>query len=94
VKSKKKKIYFQNHVEIDKFVQKIIDFDPMWMQSLKYQEDFRLLKSLDRAFWLRHLKDKKKKEYQFQEYDPIKGDTQVCKCPFGDPRASKSFGVI
>jgi hypothetical protein len=47
-----KKISFETHKELDVFVNQILDKMPDFFSV--YKNDAALLKSFDRAFWLRH----------------------------------------
>jgi hypothetical protein len=49
---KEKKMTFSSHRELDIFVNRILDKKPDFFISNK--SDAALLKSFDRAFWLRH----------------------------------------
>jgi hypothetical protein len=51
-KFKEKKITFSTHKELDIFVNEILEKKPDFFISNK--SDAALLKSFDRAFWLRH----------------------------------------
>lgn len=85
---KENKIQFKTHQEIDKFM---IKLDAACVQkfgkaySEKCPSDFALLKSIDRAFWLRYYREKNN-----EEYCPCK-DGQKLICPFGDPINTKTF---
>ena len=46
---------FETHKELDEFVQRIIDNFPNFMKDY-HDTDAALLKSFDRAFWLKHYK--------------------------------------
>jgi hypothetical protein len=55
---------------------------------------FKLLKSFDRAFWLRHYREKDKIDYQPLDYTVsiIKEEESIsCSCPFGDPQSTRTF---
>eukprot|EP01080_Neovahlkampfia_damariscottae_P006600 gene6600-10763_t len=71
------KMKFDSHEDLDNFVNQIVEADPMFEEN--FDEHWLLLKSFDRAFWLRHFKlpDEKK-------YIPH-------KCPFKDPTVTTSF---
>lgn len=73
---KEKKITFQSHEELDQFVVNIKKRIPTF--DLEYRDDYALLKSFDRAFWLRHYKNEMDKH------------CKQCQdgCPFGDPKGT------
>eukprot|EP01080_Neovahlkampfia_damariscottae_P001184 gene1184-10698_t len=82
---KHKTISFQNHKELDEFLKEVIDKFPKFLEDYR-KTDAALLKSFDRAFWLRHYRDKKNADWQ-----PLKEEGKQC-CPFGDPEETRSFG--
>ena len=71
---------FETHLELDNFVHEILKKDPMYFERGK-QDDWMLLKSFDRAFWLRYFKNKKSEAF--------KPCTEGC--PFSDPTQSGSI---
>jgi len=72
-------VKFQTHQEIDQFVNDILGRDPQFQDS--FPQDWLLLKSFDRAFWLRHFKHPNDKKYT----------PHSKKCPFKDPTQTASF---
>lgn len=70
----KEKIIFRSHQELDKFTNVIVGKLPLF--AINYKDDYFLLKSFDRAFWLRHYKSSMDTGYKPDE----KG------CPFKDPK--------
>jgi hypothetical protein len=79
-KSKK----FENHVQLDKFVSDIQKHDPTYLSENPH--DNSLLKSFDRAFWLRH--------YKFPEdpmWMPEDSTSHSCSCPFKHPDVTQSI---
>jgi hypothetical protein len=71
---------FSTHQELDEFVRLVRSKDPSYYDlDAAGQDDWMLLKSYDRAFWLRHFKNKKAEEYEPHE------------CPFGDPTQTGSI---
>jgi hypothetical protein len=82
---KEKTVKFSNHLELDQFLKKITDAYPMFLEDYK-SSDAALLKSFDRAFWLRHYRDKSNDEWK-----PLKEEDLLC-CAFGDPEQTRSFG--
>lgn len=76
---KDKEVGFKTHEELDTFVHNLVAKEPLFAE--KYPEDWMLLKSWDRAFWLRHYKDKDNKNYLAKD------------CAFGDPQNTLSFNL-
>jgi hypothetical protein len=68
---KEKSIKFNSHKELDDFVNNII------INSFEFLEDYPqenfILRSFDRAFWLKHFKDSENEIYK------------PCNCPYQDP---------
>lgn len=91
----KKKTTFKTHEELDLFVNQILsgkDFKNMSEFKEKRPGDYALLKSFDRAFWLRKMHAENKKRQVDDKYLPlyiIKKEGSEHKkhlgCPFGDP---------
>lgn len=73
------KFEFETHEKLDNFVYDLSKLNGIAMQ-MDFKEEYKLLKSFDRAFWLRHFRYPKNKLYQSAE-----------KCPFNDPRDTKSY---
>lgn len=48
-------IYFTTHEQLDKFVNKLLQQDPNFLTKEKNKYTVALLKSFDRAFWLRFM---------------------------------------
>lgn len=71
---------FTTHTELDEFVNTILKKDPLFFDKGR-QDDWLLLKSFDRAFWLRYYKNKKSEEFK-----PCSSG-----CPFSDPATSGSI---
>lgn len=76
IKESKKR--FQNHQDLDDFVKELLTKEPMFQEN--YPMEWMLLKSFDRAFWLRHFKHATDPNFQ---PDP--------DCPFKDPTMTASF---
>lgn len=72
------KIVFKTHEELDKFSKNILEKDVFFKHN--YAEEWKLLKSFDRAFWLRY-------------YRAEKPDNKPCPqgCPFDDPMVTVSM---
>jgi hypothetical protein len=77
IKDKKKK--FLTHKELDEFVLECLNKNPLFEQN--YPAEWMLLKSFDRAFWLRHFKLRTDEKFM-----PCDAD-----CPFKDPEVTASF---
>jgi len=81
-------ITFQSHKQLDDMIEKL-DAGCLKKWKCRYEEkypdDCALLKSLDRAYWLRHYREKDKVEYQSLQVG------SKCACPFQDPIGTKSF---
>lgn len=75
---KDSKVRFASHKELDDFVSKCITKDAQFEEHFK--EEWGLIKSFDRAFWLRHWKDKNNAQFKPNE-----------ECPFQDPEVTMSF---
>ncbi|KAL9644818.1 hypothetical protein ABK040_009276 [Willaertia magna] len=75
-------IQFETHAQLDQFVKEILEKHSIYFDMSKSgQDDWLLLKSFDRAFWLRHFKTKK-----HDDFKPCESG-----CPFGDPSQSGSI---
>lgn len=72
-------ITFTNHKQLDDFVNGIKMQKEFALWSHDYPGEYALLKSFDRAFWVRNFKD------------PTNEMFQPHKCPFDDPRTTKSM---
>jgi len=77
----KNKIGFKTHILLDEFVQKLFIIDVDFEKN--YNDEFQFLKSLDRSFWMKHLKlledlnnlKEEKKTLIFEKYNQI-ADTE------------------
>jgi hypothetical protein len=69
---------FHTHQELDDFVKMLIEKEPMFQEN--YPMEWMLLKSFDRAFWLRHFKHQEDSKF-----------TPDPDCPFHDPTQTASF---
>jgi hypothetical protein len=79
---------FKTHKELDEFTKQLNEGCMKKYKDtyeMSFPEDAALLKSLDRAFWLRNYREKDKSEWQSLMKDGR------CDCPFADPIATKSF---
>jgi hypothetical protein len=75
---KESKVSFDTHADLDKYVLDLQNKDPQF--EMNYHPEWNLLKSFDRAFWLRHFKHEENPKY-----------TPEHNCPFGDPTQSMFF---
>lgn len=83
---KESSITFKSHQELDKFVQILYDKAPDYLKN--HPEEEMLLKSFDRAFWLKHYNKKK----NIEEASPLFNEKGELECPFKDPKETRSFG--
>jgi hypothetical protein len=84
-----KTITFKTHLELDTFVQKLLEKDVDF--STKHRSEWVLLKSFDRALWLKHSKFP-----NMEEYTPLmkeKDSVNHLHCPFGDPTITSFLGL-
>lgn len=83
---------FESHWQLDHWVNtELLEKDPLFPQ--KHPTEWGLLKSFDRAFWLRHFKMEKDERFMpLDRYSQHSGDT-CCegRCPFNDPTYTTSF---
>ncbi|KAL9641458.1 hypothetical protein ABK040_013383 [Willaertia magna] len=87
-KSKK----FTTHLELDTFVQELMDIDNDFQKN--HGPEYNLLKSFDRAFWLKHLKFTENPDFSpitKEERDDEDQIVHVPNCPFKDPRETYSL---
>eukprot|EP01080_Neovahlkampfia_damariscottae_P009448 gene9448-1654_t len=61
IESSKSEIEFQTHQELDNFIVKLLEIEPTFAKE--YKHDFNLLKSFDRALWLKFLKSQDEINY-------------------------------
>ncbi len=78
LKIEAKKKSFASHLELDEFVHELQQKDLEFENN--YPLEWGLLKSFDRAFWLRHFKHSDDAKY-----------TPHSNCPFKDPTQTASF---
>lgn len=76
---------FSTHEELDDLVVKVLEKIPKFKNL--YPEDYLLLKSYDRAFWLKYYRDKRNKENWAKEPE----DDKECGCPFDNPEKTRSL---
>lgn len=66
-------IVFNSHLELDVFVNSLLNVRPDFATA--YKNEWTLLSSFDRAFWLRHLRDQQAESYKPHPkvyiYEPI-----------------------
>eukprot|EP01027_Heterolobosea_sp_BB2_P022142 GEZU01032579.1.p1 GENE.GEZU01032579.1~~GEZU01032579.1.p1 ORF type:complete len:110 (+),score=40.18 GEZU01032579.1:155-484(+) len=89
---------FESHSELDQFVNALLDADPEF--TVNHKEEWMLLKSFDRAFWLRHLRDDLNPIYKplpLDYYDGSRMDSSsmgsTTACPFNNPVDTNSFVI-
>ncbi|KAG2374881.1 hypothetical protein C9374_010255 [Naegleria lovaniensis] len=83
---------FKTHKELDDFVNSLVAIDHSFENNYRYEWLF--LKSMDRAFWLKHIKFEELEEYKPASKETIDEDGDVIfipDCPFKDPRDTYSF---
>jgi hypothetical protein len=89
---KENSVTFKTHKELDEFVQSLKDQDLEF--EFKYKSEMILLKSFDRAFWLRHFKfpnDDQWKPLKIEKKNE-NGDIDIqLGCPFDDPQETNSI---
>jgi hypothetical protein len=96
----KEKFYeFSNHESLDIFVRNLIEKDSDFQKH--YKLEYALLKTFDRAFWLKHFGDKNLLNYRCFTIDPEEpseldislnlDNGNGCGCPFQDPRETNSI---
>ena len=73
---------FKDHVELDNFVMMLKRKDDIAF-VMDFPGDYKVLKSFDRAFWLRHFKRPSDNRFR----------PSIASCPFDDPRKTKSYMV-
>lgn len=97
---------FDTHQQLDRFVQRLLEFGGPRLQ-LDFRGEWAILKSFDRAFWLKHIKHREKAkttnaqvanpELMVPEFSPEFSPlwkNEVSKthnCPFDDPENTRSF---
>ncbi len=77
---KKKRIKFRTHAELDQFMHYLLKVEPEF--QFRYKYEYYLLKSFDRAFWMRALSS----NFENGKFVPCVDSYGVNDCPFGDPR--------
>jgi hypothetical protein len=80
---------FSTHQELDDFVRAVLEKDTTYFDVVA-PDDWTLLKSFDRAFWLRYFKDKTAPTWRPRSVDDD-GATYQTTCPFGHPHATHSM---
>ncbi|KAL0487622.1 gas vesicle protein GvpJ [Acrasis kona] len=76
----KSKITFKTHEQLDRFVCYLQSIEPQF--KYLYKHEYYLLKSFDRAYWMRYIKDSSNSTYEPHMQD----DVEIC--PFSDPQGS------
>lgn len=86
------KTLFETHKDLDLFVKEMMKVDHEFQEN--YSNDYALLKSFDRAFWLRHYSAVSEDKYKcLKKEDEETGELQ-CDCPFGDPIETQSIQML
>ena len=79
------KVSFKTHKQLDEFVHMLIQREPDFQYAYKYE--YYMLKSFDRAFWLKYMRQAKQQQQQGNEmYEPMCDSDGVLQCAFGDPQ--------
>jgi hypothetical protein len=78
---------FHNHKDLDELVKNILDKDPVYF-DITAKDDWALLKSFDRAFWLRYFKNKLDDNWKAHF---VMDHALLTSCPFGHPEKSLSI---
>jgi len=93
---KKSSYDFPTHKDLDEFVSSLLAIEPLFKS--KFSSEYALLKSFDRAFWLRHFKSPEDERMQPLFNDNYKTNTRISgrvgdfqMCPFDNPRSTKSM---
>jgi hypothetical protein len=92
----KKKNTFDTHRELDIYCSNLFaKYGDRISFETNYPQDYALLKSFDRGFWLGHLKDRFSKKHRSeytQHFVPhTDHDTGELDCPFEDPTETMSM---
>eukprot|EP01027_Heterolobosea_sp_BB2_P015521 GEZU01022202.1.p1 GENE.GEZU01022202.1~~GEZU01022202.1.p1 ORF type:complete len:264 (-),score=34.97 GEZU01022202.1:145-936(-) len=77
---------FTTHKELDVFVTAIIEEEALF--ETEYKNEYLLLKSFDRAFWLRFIR---KATPEVRPLECMGDGTIECRCPFGNPFETGSY---
>lgn len=85
----KHKTLFESHKALDIFVKDLIKVDTSFKEN--YPNDYALLKSFDRAFWLRHYSCISDNKYKSLKKEDDETGELLCDCPFGDPEETQSI---
>jgi len=80
-----KKLIFKTHEQLDKFYATLLEKNPNFQYDYKYE--FYMLKSFDRAFWMR-LQSNNINERNQRVYTPLYNEDEEMICPFGDPHTT------
>jgi hypothetical protein len=93
---KGKEIEFKSHLELDKFVKKFQEHTEYSHNDPVCKDAMILLKSFDRAFWLKALKFPENVDFSCLSHPGIDENglfKNICECPFLDPCATGSFVI-
>lgn len=90
-----KKVVFLTHTQLDQFVEGLLEKEPEF--DTKYKQEWSMLKSFDRAFWLRHYKfqdDVRWKPHKTESQDEDNDIVLDLACPFDDPENTYSVRFV
>jgi hypothetical protein len=104
---REKKIKFETHEQLDRFVHSLGEDFYGATRDPKWKDEYILLKSFDRGFWMRHIRKEDDTSEAGKQCRPLfreekvldlsQGFTEkvqlVHACPFDDPRESGSILV-
>jgi hypothetical protein len=83
-KKKGMKVMFKSHTELDQFAHLLKTNHPDYFESPDGKDVLELLKAFDRAFWFKHLKEKKMlHQKQLKKLSEVNEPCHLCI--FGDP---------
>jgi len=105
---REKKVKFETHEELDQFVLSLGEDFYGETRDPKWKDEYILLKSFDRGFWLRHIRKEDDQSEAGKQCRPlfrtvtvpdfslggsVEKEILIHSCPFNDPRESGSILV-
>lgn len=94
---KEKSVIFKTHLELDTFVLDLMKIEPAFGKT-SYKKEYILLKSFDRAFWLRYFKFPGNETFGYYKIQEEVCDSddhrKDCGCPFSDPEKTSSVVMM